>query len=152
MATIYIRPEHPIPHCFFIYISINYRNYILMADIDIYSRSKKEKSYFQDLISMQTSGTLPSTNISQLCRIEVLDLIGSDHASVKKNTSITTSHLPTNQYTAKNSLTLWPSRLGQIKTKHSNTNKISQSTQNRSISYHWQKTIAIQQALANIYL
>jgi hypothetical protein len=102
LATIYIRPGHAIPYAFFTYISHNFRTFIIMADINIHSRTQREKNAFHRFITSQTSGTiipLPqptrpessttpdiviiSTNLMSRHHIHVLDLIGSDHAPVK---------------------------------------------------------------------
>jgi len=43
IAAIYVRPGHIIPNNFFMNIDNNYRNYLIMADINIHSRSDREK-------------------------------------------------------------------------------------------------------------
>jgi len=58
IATIYIRPHQAIPNSFFTHISNNHKNYIIMADINIHSRTDKEKSDFHDFINLQTTGII----------------------------------------------------------------------------------------------
>jgi len=102
LVTIYIRPAHAIPHSFFKFVSDNFRNYLIMVDINIHSRSHHEKEKFQHHIRTQTKGTILqipnptrpesnttsdvvicSTYLIQRCHLSVLDLIGSDHAPIK---------------------------------------------------------------------
>jgi hypothetical protein len=102
IATIYIRPGHPIPMPFFRYISNNYRHYIIMADVNIHSRPAREKSDFHDFIELQTTGTIhripqptrpisnttpdiviTSITLAHHSTINVLDPLGSDHVPVK---------------------------------------------------------------------
>jgi len=45
-AAIYVRPVQPIPLDFLTYISNNFRFYIIMADINIHSRSDRAKMTF----------------------------------------------------------------------------------------------------------
>jgi len=58
LATIYVRPGHPIPNRFFASISNNFRNYIIMTDINIHSRPDRKKTNFHDFIEYQTNGTV----------------------------------------------------------------------------------------------
>ena len=102
LITIYVRPGHPIPLAFFQYIYNNYRTYIIMADINIHSRSDRQKLQFTNYISQQTNGLLQqlpqhtrptsqttpdvvilSPNLAQRCHIDVLDNIGSGHVPMK---------------------------------------------------------------------
>ena len=102
VATIYVRPGHVIPLSFFQYISTNFRTYIIMADINLHSRPDRHKTRFANFIADHTtaiihpipaptrpiSNTTPdvvitSANISGQCAIQVLDLLGSDHAPIK---------------------------------------------------------------------
>ena len=102
LATIYIRPGHAIPYSFFTYISNNFRTFIIMADLNLHSRSQQEKDTFRHFILTQTIGSiipLPkptrpesnttpdavivSTNLTSRYHVDVLDLIGSDHAPIK---------------------------------------------------------------------
>jgi len=102
IATIYIRPGHNIPTSFFVYISNNLRHYIIMADVNIHSRSAQDKAHFIDFIELQTTGTIhhipkptrsisnttpdiviTSTTLTNRSTIDVLDLLGSDHAPIK---------------------------------------------------------------------
>jgi len=73
-----------------------------MADINIHSRSDRDKTDFNNFIEYQTTDTIhqlpkptrpmsntspdiviTSTNIGTRCTIDILDLIGSDHAPIK---------------------------------------------------------------------
>ena len=101
IATIYIRPGHPIPALFFRHIAHNFRNVIIMADVNIHSRPPQERRDFVDLITNHlhlylytlprhtrpSSQTTPdvvisSLNISNNYQLQVLDSIGSDHLPV----------------------------------------------------------------------
>ncbi|MBK5646087.1 MAG: hypothetical protein I4N51_02495, partial [Acinetobacter sp.] len=102
VATIYIRPKQPIPYEFFQYISNNFRNYIIMADINYHSRTDRQKTRFNTYITTNTTGeihklprhtrpisntspdiVITSTNLTNRCQLEVLDTIGSDHDPIK---------------------------------------------------------------------
>ena len=100
-STIYVRPGHPIPYNYFQYIARNYRNIVIMADVNIHSRPQYEKDEFQEQqtalqlhhhhLPQHTrpcSQTTPdviitSLNLLKFCAIQVLDNIGSDHVPVK---------------------------------------------------------------------
>jgi len=102
LATIYVRPGHPLPNDFFTYISNNFRTYIIIAGINIHSRTDREKTNCLNFIEFQTTGiihklpqttrpisnttpdvVITSTNLTHRCTTEVLDLLGSDHAPIK---------------------------------------------------------------------
>lgn len=101
-ATIYVRPGKPLPIDFIRYISDKYRHFIIMADINFHSRSKRAKSKFLDDIETNTHGEFiilpkPTRPVSQTTpdaviisqtlitysTIDVLDPIGSDHVPIK---------------------------------------------------------------------
>lgn len=102
LVTIYIRPGHIIPLQFFQHISNNFKTYIIMADVNIHSRSDRQKDQFRNFITNSTNGILqhlpkPTRPISQTTpdivilspnlihrtHIEVLDTVGSDHVPIK---------------------------------------------------------------------
>ena len=102
LATIYVRPGHPIPLQFFEFISNRFRHFVIMADINIHSRSTRDKDAFHTFITTRTTGTLhhlpkhtrpesgttpdiviTSVNLTQRCTIHVLDPVGSDHLPIK---------------------------------------------------------------------
>lgn len=58
LKIIYIHPSDPIPNIIFVYIPNNFRKYILIVDLNIHSRSYREKTEFQDVIEYQTTGTV----------------------------------------------------------------------------------------------
>ena len=113
LATIYVRPGHPIPYNFFAHISNNFTNYIIMADINFHSRPNRHKLNFSNFIEYQTTGTLhhlpksprpisnttpdiviTSTNIANRSAVEILDLMGSDHAPIKLTVHCNQNPLP----------------------------------------------------------
>jgi len=102
VATIYIRPRHPIPLQFFQDISNTYRTYVIMADINIHSRSDRQRNLLMNYIYTQTTGVMQqlpkhtrpisqtiadivilSPNPLNRCHIDLLDTIGSDHVPLK---------------------------------------------------------------------
>jgi len=102
LVTIYVRPGHIIPLPFFQYIADNFKTYLIMADINIHSRSDRQRAQFINFINTSTNGLLqplpkPTRPISQTTpdivilspnlvnrtQIHVLDTVGSDHVPIK---------------------------------------------------------------------
>jgi len=85
-----------------------------MADINIHSRTDREKTNFSNFIQFQTTGTIhilpqltrpiwnttpefviTSTNLTHRCTIEVLDLLWSDHAPLYLHFTVNADHFQT---------------------------------------------------------
>ena len=102
LATIYVRPHHPIPLSFFRYINTTFTSYIILADVNIHSRTQHQRTTFINFVAHQMHATLhrlpkhtrpesqttpdiaiTSSNLSALSTISVLDPVGSDHLPIE---------------------------------------------------------------------
>jgi len=59
-CTIYVRPGHPIPYEFFQYTDNNFRHYLIMADINIHSRTQADIIQINNYISNVLAAKLHS--------------------------------------------------------------------------------------------
>jgi len=117
LCTIYIRPGHPIPYEFFQYIDNHFRHYLVMADINLHSRSIAEKQQFRQYVSntlnarfhdlpspsRPISNSSPDVVISSssltIANLRVLPPFGSDHAPILLDIPAPNTNKPEKQTT-----------------------------------------------------